>query len=50
MHGEERNAYRDLVEKSCGKRLLERLRRRWDGGVILTGFIWLRVGTTGGLL
>jgi hypothetical protein len=58
--GEKRNAYRILVGKPEGKRPLGRPRRRWvdnikmdlreikwDGGV---GLIWLRIGTSGGLL
>jgi len=32
-----------------GRIILERILRRW-GGKVLTGFIWLRIGTTGGLL
>jgi hypothetical protein len=31
--GEERNVYRVLVGKPEGKRLLGRLRRRWEGGI-----------------
>jgi hypothetical protein len=42
--GEKRNAYRLLVEKPLGKKLLGRPRHRWDG-VIWTGLIWLRIGT-----
>jgi hypothetical protein len=40
--GEKMNAYRILVGKPEGKRLLGRL--NW------TGPIWLRIGTSGGLL
>jgi hypothetical protein len=58
--GEIRNVYKILVGKPEGKRLLGRPGRRW--GIILvwiikklvrrvlTGFIWLRIGTIGGLL
>jgi hypothetical protein len=31
--GEERNVYRVLVGKPEGKRLLGRLRRRWEDGI-----------------
>jgi hypothetical protein len=60
--GEKRNAYRILVGKPEGNRLLGRQRRRcvdnikmdfreieWDG-VDWIGLIWLRIGTSGGLL
>jgi hypothetical protein len=55
-----RNAYKILVGKTGGKRLLGRPRHRW--GIILKlilwksvlglwiGFIWLRIGIGGGLL
>jgi hypothetical protein len=60
-NGEKRNTYRIFVRKQEGKRLLERPRRRWvdnikidvrDIGwdVVWTGLIWLRIGTSGGLL
>jgi hypothetical protein len=49
-----------LVGKHEGKRPLGRPRRRWriifiwvfekQGGKVWTGFIWLRIGTSGGLL
>jgi hypothetical protein len=57
--GDKRNVYRILVGKPEGKRPLGRSRRRWVGsikmnlrydGVVLTGSIWLRIGTSGGLL
>jgi hypothetical protein len=55
--GETRNAYRILVGKPAGKRPLGRPIRRWvdnikiDFGVIgWTGSMWLRIGTSGGLL
>jgi hypothetical protein len=53
--GELRNAYRILVGKPEGKRPLGRPRRKWVDnteidGMIWIGFIWLRIGTNGGLL
>jgi hypothetical protein len=49
-----------LVAKPEGKRLLRRPRRRWfdnikmelklTGWLVWTGLIWLRIGTTDGLL
>jgi hypothetical protein len=60
--GEKRNAYRILVGKPEGKRPLRRPRRRWRtilkwilreigwDGVDWIGLIWLRIGTSGGLL
>jgi hypothetical protein len=60
--GEKRNAYRILVGKPEGRRPLGRPRRRWVDnikiglreiewdGVVWTGSIWLRIGTSGGLL
>jgi hypothetical protein len=47
-----RNAYRILVEKPEGKRPLGTPRRRWVDavkmdGVVWTGLIWLRIGTSG---
>jgi hypothetical protein len=58
--GEKRNAYRLLVGKPEGKRPLEDqevgwwimlgwILERWDG-VMLTGLVWLRIGTGGELL
>jgi hypothetical protein len=57
--GEGRNVYRVLVGKPEGKRPIERLRRRWEDGIrmdlrdigsgVWSGFIWLRIGTGGGL-
>jgi hypothetical protein len=60
--GERRNAYRILVGNPEGKRQLGRPRRRcvdnnkmglreigWDG-MDWIGLIWLRIGTSGGLL
>jgi hypothetical protein len=57
--GEKRNAYRTLVGKPDGKRPLGRARRRCvdnikmglrQNGVVWTGLIRLRIGTSGGLL
>jgi hypothetical protein len=53
--GEKRNAYRILVGKPEGKRPLERPRRRLVDNIKLDamvwiGLIWLRIGTSGGLL
>jgi hypothetical protein len=57
--GEKRNAYRILVGKPEGKRSLRRPRRRWvdnikmylrEDGMVWIGLIWLRIGTSGGLL
>jgi hypothetical protein len=55
--GEMRNAYRILVGKPDGNRPLERPRLRWEdnirvnlGEIGWTGFIWLKIGTSGGLL
>jgi hypothetical protein len=52
----EKTAYRLLVGKPEGKRQLERTRMSWwiivkcisQNGVVLTGLIWLRIGTSGG--
>jgi hypothetical protein len=60
--GVKRNAYRILVGEPEGKRPLGRPRRRWVDnieidlrdigwdGMVWTGLIWLRIGTSGGLL
>jgi hypothetical protein len=60
--GEKRNAYKILVRKPEGKRPLGRPRCRWVenikidlreigwDGMVWTGSIWLRIGTSGGLL
>jgi hypothetical protein len=52
--GEKRNVYRILVGKPEGKRPLGRPRRRWildrQDGTEWIGLIWLRIGTSGGLL
>jgi hypothetical protein len=58
--GEKKNAFRILAGNPEGKRPLGRPRRRWvdnikmdlretgwDGGIVS---IWLRIGTSGGLL
>jgi len=52
--------HRVLLEKPEGKRPLGRPRRRWEddikkdikemGGVVETGWSWLRIGTSGGNL
>jgi hypothetical protein len=56
---EKRNAYRILVGNLEGKRPLGRPRRRWvdnikinlrSDGMVGIGSIWLRIGTSGGLL
>jgi hypothetical protein len=55
-----RNAYRILVGNPEGKRPLGRPRRSWGDnikidlterkdGMVWTGWIWLRIGTSGGL-
>jgi hypothetical protein len=58
--GEETGVHRVLVGKPEGKRPLGRSRRRWKdnikmnvqefGGVVGTGWSWLRIGTGGGHL
>ena len=59
-YGEGREVHRVLVGKPEGKRPLGRPRRRWEdnikmdlqevGGVVRTGWSWLRIGTGGGHL
>jgi hypothetical protein len=59
-NGERRGAYRSLMEKLKRKRALGRPRRKWEYNIKInlrevgkeahTGFIWLRLGTGGGLL
>jgi hypothetical protein len=56
-YGEERGVHRVLVGKLEGKRPVGRLRSRWEdnikmdlqevGGVVGTGWSWLRIGTGG---
>jgi hypothetical protein len=58
--GEGRGVYSILVGRPEGKRPLGRPRRRWEGNIKLalgrygsmgrTGFSWLRIGSSGGLL
>jgi hypothetical protein len=58
--GKKRNAYRILGGKPDGKRPLGRPRRRWVDNIKIDlreigwdgmiGLIWLRIGTSGGLL
>jgi hypothetical protein len=57
--GEKRNACRILVGKSEGKRPLGRPRRRWVDNIKMDlreigldgmDWIWIRIGTSGGLL
>ena len=58
--GEGRGVHTVLVGKPEGKRPLGRPRRRWEdnikmdlqevGGVVGTGWSWLRIGTCGGHL
>jgi hypothetical protein len=59
--GAKKNAYRILVGKPEGKKMLGRPRRRWEdnikiylreryNGMVWTGSNWLRIGTSGGLL
>jgi hypothetical protein len=60
MSGEKRNAYRFLVGKSAGRRLLRTPRRRWVYDIKMdlwrdtmggwTALVWLRIGTSGELL
>ena len=57
--GEERGVHWVLVGKPEGKRPLGRPRRRWEnikmdlqevGGLVGTGWSWLKIGTGGGHL
>jgi hypothetical protein len=57
--GEKRNVYRTLVRKPEGKRPLGRPRHTWVDNIKMDlrqiemariGLIWLRIGTSGGLL
>ena len=59
--GEDRGVHRVMVGKPEGKRPLGRPRHRWEdnikmdlqevgGGVVGTGWSWLRIGTGGGRL
>jgi hypothetical protein len=57
-NGEKGNAYR-ILGNAEGKRTLRRPRRRWVDdikmdlrwdGMVWIGSIWLRIGTSGGLL
>jgi hypothetical protein len=56
---EKRNAYKILVENPEGKRPLGRPRHKWvdnikmdlrKSGMVWTGSIWFRIGSSGGLL
>jgi hypothetical protein len=57
---EGRGAYRILVRRPEGRRLLGRPRLRWEDNIkmylqevgwgVWTGLIWLRIGTGGGSL
>jgi hypothetical protein len=56
--GAKQNAYMTLVRKPEGKRPLGRPRHRWVNnikmdlrwdGIVWTGSIWLKIGTSGGL-
>jgi hypothetical protein len=59
-NGEVRNAYKNFVCKPEGMRQLGRPRRRWEDNIrmdlmeigweVVNRFIWLRTGTSGGLL
>ena len=59
-YGGWRGVHRVLIGKPEGKRPLGRPRRRWEdnikmdlrevGGVVGTGWSWLRIGTGGGRL
>jgi hypothetical protein len=60
-HGDGRGVYRVLVERPEGKRPLGKPKRRWEDNIKIdlreigidggrTGFGWLRLGSSGGLL
>jgi hypothetical protein len=56
-HGEKRNVYRIFMGKQEGERSLGRTRSRWKVNikrclreVRWNGFVWLRMGNSGGLL
>jgi hypothetical protein len=58
-NGEKRHAYMIFVGKPDGKRSLGRPKHRWvdnikmdlrEDGLVWIGSIWLRIGTSGGLL
>jgi hypothetical protein len=53
------NSYKIFIGRPEGKRLLGEPKHRWEDniemdpketGMMWTGFIWLRIGTCGGLL
>jgi hypothetical protein len=58
--GERKGAYRILIGRPEGKRTLGRPRRRWEDNIKMglgeigidggSGFGWLRIGSSGGLL
>jgi hypothetical protein len=48
--GEKKNAYRILVGKPEGKRPLGRAMHRRLDGMVWIELIWLRIGSSGGLL
>jgi hypothetical protein len=59
MNGENKNAYRLLVGNPEGRRPLGRPRCSWvdniemdlgEDGVVWTGLVWLRIGTSGEFL
>jgi hypothetical protein len=59
MHGRGEKRVQVLVGEPEGKRPLERPRHGWEDGIkmdlreigwgVWSGFIWLRIGTVGGL-
>jgi hypothetical protein len=44
------NCLQVLVGRPEGKRPLGRPRRRWEDNMVCTGFSWLRIGSSDGLL